>query len=591
MKRTTLLLILTGVLVLIPLLGWGTCLLARAAERQAFEELLEQAPKDIVASMTLEEKVGQVIHIGMAGKRVNAQVIKEIQDYKVGGVILFAANFGTAANLKELNTDLQKLALKANGIPLLISTDQEGGRVLRIGPDGTAQFPGAMALGQTAEPQYAEDVGVVTGYELRKLGVNLVLAPVLDVNNNPRNPVINVRSFGSNPEVVTRMGTALARGLRESLSVPVIKHFPGHGDTDTDSHLALPRIGRDLAALEQTELVPFRAAIQENAEIVMTAHILFGSLDKENPATLSKDIIGNLLRKQLGFDGLVMTDAMEMHAIAKQYTNRVSVKKAFAAGVDIILLTSDGPIVTEMYTSLLRAFQDGELSVDQLNQSVERQIRLKFRRGLFHEHNSQRLAEKARAKEVAEYFQAREERADQVYAATIKKYTDKGTTLNETVSRAAITSLRKEFPGVPPAERANVHALLYSAEMYLKAIELGLPPERVHRMTGASGMYSMLKLRKAGETWLVEIPGDRHVDSYNRLIGILEASPKSAPGKQYAGPTIALHTGNPFLNIRVPKNGAVLASYSPTEESKRALVYRAMLGEPIRQADLTLPPE
>lgn len=590
MKRNTFL-ILTGLLVLLPLLGWGSCLVAREVERQAFEDLLEQTPKEIVAGMSLEEKVGQIIHIGMAGKQIGPRVIKEIQKYRVGGVILFAANFGTAVKLEKLNKGLQKLAIESNGIPLLISTDQEGGRVLRIGPDGTTQFPGAMALGQTGEPQYAEDVGIVTGFELRKLGVNLVLAPVLDVNNNPANPVINVRSFGSNPEVVTQMGTALARGLRQSLSVPVIKHFPGHGDTDTDSHLALPTITRDLPALEKTELVPFRAAIKENAEVVMTAHILFGSLDKDNPATLSKEIIGGLLRDKLGFKGLVMTDAMEMHAISKRYTNRVSVKKAFAAGVDIILLTSDGAIVTEMYTSLLRGFQDGELSVEQLDAAVERQIRLKFRRGLFHRLGSPRLAADPRAKEVAAFFEARENKAQQIYESTIQKYTDKKTTLNESVSRDAISSLRREFAGIPAADRKKVHALLFSQHTYTRAIELGLPPERVTRMRRSSDMYTMLKRRKAGQIWLVEIPGDRHIASYNRLISILESSPKSAPGKQYSGPTIALHTGNPFLKIRVPKNGAVLAAFSPTTASRRALVFRALVGEPVRQADLTLPPE
>ncbi len=591
MKRSTLYLILGAVIVLLPLLSWGAYLVAREVERQEFEEHLEKTPKEIVAAMSLEEKVGQIIHIGMSGKKIGPTVIKEIQKYRVGGVILFAANFGTADRLKKLNQDLQKLAIDSNGIPLLISTDQEGGRVLRIGADGTAQFPGAMALGQTGEPQYAEDVGLVTGFELRELGVNLVLAPVLDVNNNPANPVINVRSFGSNPDIVTTMGTALARGLRKSLSVPVIKHFPGHGDTDTDSHLALPTITRDLPALEETELVPFRAAIKENAEVVMTAHILFGQLDKENPATLSREIIGGLLREKLGFRGLVMTDAMEMHAISKRYTNKVSVKKAFAAGIDIILLTSDGAIVTEMYSSLLRGFQDGELSLERLDAAVERQIRLKFRRGLFHRLDSPRLAAHPRAKDVARHFDEREKSARKLYDETRKKYEDRKTTLNEVVSRDAISSLRKEFEGITAADREKVHALLYSQEAYARAIELGLPKDRVSRMRKPSDMYTMLKRRRAGQIWLVEIPGDRHIASYNRLISILEKSPKSQAGKQYSGRTIALHTGNPFLKIRVPKAGAVLAAFSPTTASRRALVYRALLGEPVRQADLILPPE
>lgn len=591
MNRTTLIFILSGVFLLTPLAGWGACLFARSVEQQAFEELLNETPRGMVAGMSLEEKVGQIIHIGMSGKQVNATVIKEIQKYRVGGVILFKANFGTAERLKKLNADLQKLAIEANGIPLLISTDQEGGRVLRIGPDGTIQFPGAMTIGQAGVAQYAEDIGVVTGHELRELGVNLVLAPVLDVNNNPANPVINIRSFGSNSEIVTDMGIALARGLRKSLSIPTIKHFPGHGDTDTDSHLALPRINRGLEDLEKVELIPFRRAIADDAEIVMTAHILFDSLDKENPATLSKAIIGGLLREKLGFQGLVMTDAMEMHAISKRYTNRVSAKKAFAAGVDIVLLTSDGAIVTEMYNSLLAGFKSGELSVEQLDRSVERQIALKFRRGLFHRHESPRLAAGPRAKDVATYYREREDRAVKLYKDTLAKYTDKGTTLNDTVSQAGVASLRKEFAGIKAEDLPKVHALFFSSEMYNHAVKLGLSRDRIRRIRSTRDFYSMLKKRKAGQTWLVEVPSDRQVNAYNRLIGIMDRSPKSAAGKQYSGQTIALHSGNPFLKIRVPENGAVLSSFSPTAASRRALLDRALSGEPVKQADLTLSPE
>ncbi len=575
--------ILIAALVLVPLLGVGACLVAQEIEERRLQTLLEQTPKDIVSRMSLEEKVGQIIHIGMRGKRLNPLVQREIKDYKVGGVILFAANFGNAKEIQKLCEDLQEKSLEATGIPLFISTDQEGGRVVRVDEDGTVQFPSAMALGQTGNPELAEDAGLVTGYELRKIGINLVLAPVLDVNNNPKNPVINVRSFGSRPELVSEIGTAHARGLRRSLSVPVIKHFPGHGDTDTDSHLALPRIPRDLDALEKTELVPFRKAIGEGAEAVMTAHILFDSLDKENPATLSREIIEGLLRKKLGFDGLVMTDAMEMHAISKRYTNKVSAKKAFAAGADVILLTSDGPIVTEMYDSLLEGFQSGELSVEQLDRAVERQVTLKFRRGLFHKWQAPRTPTDAQLKE---YFANLEDRARQAYENVEAKYAKRGVTLNETISRAGVASLRKAFEGIPAAERDNVHVIFRSGIMRAEARNLGIAPANIYTARRSSDLYLVLKKRKAGEIWIVETD-NAWLSSYNRLVRILEASALD----RYKGQLIALHVGNPFLPMRVPANGAVLASFSPTIESRKALVFRALNGESVPAADLTLPEE
>lgn len=575
--------ILVAAVVLLPLLGVGACLVAQEIEERRLQALLEDTPKDIVAKMSLEEKVGQIIHIGMQGKRLNPLVQREIKQYRVGGVILFAANFGNAKDIEKLCDDLQEKSLEATGIPLFISTDQEGGRVVRVAEDGTVQFPSAMALGQTGNPELAEDAGLVTGYELRKIGINLVLAPVLDVNNNPKNPVINVRSFGSQPELVSEVGTAHARGLRRSLSVPVIKHFPGHGDTDTDSHLALPRIPRDLDALEKTELVPFRRAIGEGAEVVMTAHILFDSLDTENPATLSREIIEGLLRKKLGFEGLVMTDAMEMHAISKRYTNKVSAKKAFAAGADVILLTSDGPIVTEMFDSLLAGFQSGELSMEQLDRAVLRQIELKFRRGLFHKWQAPRTPADAQLKE---HFAQLEQRALQAYENVAAKYARSGLSLNETISRAGVASLRKAFDGIAAAQRDQVRVIFRSGIMRAEARNLGIAPEHIYTANRSSDLYLVLKKRKAGEIWIVETD-NAWLSLYNRLVGILESSALD----RYQGPLIALHVGNPFLAVRVPNNGAVLASFSPTTESRRALVFRALSGEPVRAADITLPEE
>ncbi|HBS06259.1 MAG TPA: beta-glucosidase, partial [Leptospiraceae bacterium] len=228
----------------------ASCVDADAEAEQSLQEMTNR----IVSSMTLEEKVGQLIHIGISGKDMRAGIESEIRKYHPGGVILFGINLGTANQVKNLNQSLQKASLEHTGIPLLISIDQEGGRVVRL--THITQFPGAMAMGQAGDAQMARSVGFVTASELLDFGFNLVLAPVLDINNNPKNPVINTRSYGSNKSTVTQMGLAYMEGVQMAGSIPVIKHFPGHGDTTVDSHHDLPTISKTLDQLKSQELIP-----------------------------------------------------------------------------------------------------------------------------------------------------------------------------------------------------------------------------------------------------------------------------------------------------------------------------------------------
>ena len=246
--------------------------------------LLERLPARIVAGMSLPQKVGQLIHAGIAGKRVDRGARALLLRSHAGGVILFERNLGSPLENRKLTGEMRKLTRAGGGIPPFLSTDQEGGMVSRIGPDATPQFPGAMALGQTEDPELAREVGFRTGYDLRHLGINLMFAPVMDVHFNPDNPVIRTRSFGSDPELVAKMATSHSAGIREARNVPVVKHFPGHGDTDLDSHLALPRVGKTREELAR-DILPFRTAIAAGAEVVMTAHILYTALDVETPAT------------------------------------------------------------------------------------------------------------------------------------------------------------------------------------------------------------------------------------------------------------------------------------------------------------------
>ncbi len=256
--------------------------------------------------------------------------MKLIQHYHVGNIILFSRNVRDAQQLHELTSSLQEIARAAGQhSPLLIAIDQENGMVQRLGADATI-FPGNMALGAVGEEQSACEVALAAGLELRALGMNLNLAPVVDVNNNPANPVIGVRSFGENPQQVARLANAQIRGYHKAGMATCIKHFPGHGDTATDSHLAIPTVPYEMERLERIELVPFKSGIAAGTDLVMTAHIYFPALmgGTHLPATLSAAVVRQLLREQLGFQGIILTDCLEMNAVSET----VGVGKGRSAG-------------------------------------------------------------------------------------------------------------------------------------------------------------------------------------------------------------------------------------------------------------------
>jgi len=534
---------------------------------------LNDVPERIVAEMSLDQKIGQLIHVGIAGKTVDAVTRNDLTKHFVGGVILFAQNLGTEEETTRLNGELQKLAIEASGVPLFISIDQEGGRVVRV---ESIETPGAMAIGQTGNTVYAEDAGFITGYRLKKLGFNLLLAPVLDVNNNPDNPVINTRSFGSDPLTVAAMGNAFAKGVRDVSIVPVIKHFPGHGNTSIDSHLALPRITRTYDELEKTELIPFRSAIYTGAEAVMSAHILFPDLDTEYPATLSKKILGGVLREKLHYDGLILTDAMEMHAISKNFDTGEAAKKAFQAGADIILLTSTGKITRNVFGALKKGFESGELSIEALDRSVKRQVRLKFQRGAFYRTGSPLL----RSDRLKEYFKSTEERTDRLYDDKIAKYGEKG--LNYAVSSDAIRSLRKTFDGIhPQRDFRNIKLFYRTAAIKQHAIEHKIPENRMLSIGSIASLSKLLSTKPKYEIWIVEL-SDQDLPAWNRFVL------SSQKRFDRLAPLVALYSGNPFLPIAVPAEGAVLVSFSPETESLHALFDRSLDEKPVRRAQLIL---
>lgn len=258
-----------------------------------------------------------------------------------GGVILFKRNIESLEQVVGLNTELFELGQGAPA-PFIVSVDQEGGRVARLRGIMT-DVPSMRAVGQAAEndPELPYRLGALMGRELVALGFHWNFAPVVDVDTNPANPVIGERSFSRDPHVVARVGARFLAGMQGAGVAGSAKHFPGHGDTDTDSHHALPRLPHPLARLEEVELVPFRAAVEANVASVMTAHVMFPALDPDEPATLSPAILDGLLRQKLGYDGVVVSDDLEMAAVADRYGVEELVRKGLLAGVDLFLVCHD----------------------------------------------------------------------------------------------------------------------------------------------------------------------------------------------------------------------------------------------------------
>lgn len=328
--------------------------------------------------MSLEDKVGQVFMFGFPGKDPeNARPL--IEDLRAGGIIYFARNTGPVGEVAALSATLQEIALRSGpGIPLFISADQEGGIVCRL-TEGFPVMPGHMALAAAGGPGLVEKVAEAIGTGLRAAGINMNLAPVLDVNDNPDNPVIGIRSFGSSPERVAELGAAYARGLRESGVIPVGKHFPGHGNTSVDSHLNLPVLPHSWDRLERVELFPFRRVISGGLECIMSAHVLFEALDPDRPATLSPKVLVGLLREKIGFSGLIMTDCLEMDAISEYYSGTVrGAVEAFKAGADVLLISHTFEMQKEAYMALCSAVRSGEVPQSRLDESVSRILKLKY---------------------------------------------------------------------------------------------------------------------------------------------------------------------------------------------------------------------
>lgn len=328
----------------------------------------------VISNMSLEDKIGQMILAGVSGTTMDANAKQLINQIHVGGIIFYQNNFETPAQAVQFVNQLK--TGNSSSQPLLLGVDQEGGRVARL-PGGLVNFPLNKQIGQVNNPEFSFKVGTLLGQELKEFGLNLDFAPVLDINSNPNNPVIGDRSFGNDAEIVSKLGVQTMKGIQSQNVITTIKHFPGHGDTSVDSHLDLPVVNKSLKELKELELIPFERAINQGADVVMVAHILLPQLDKANPGTMSKAVMTDLLRKQLGFTGVIITDDMTMGAITEHFDIGQAAVESVKAGSDIILVGHDFQNVVKIISSLKTAVQNGEISEQRLNESLERIIQLK----------------------------------------------------------------------------------------------------------------------------------------------------------------------------------------------------------------------
>ncbi|HYP74622.1 MAG TPA: beta-N-acetylhexosaminidase [Polyangiaceae bacterium] len=308
----------------------------------------------------LETQAARLFTVGFHGQTVSAD-LNLLLRRGVSGVVVFSRNVGEPAEVAATT-----LAIKlAAGRPIVIALDQEGGKVQRL-RRGFSELPTMRALGETRSAPLAREVGALIGRELRAVGFDLNYAPVLDIDTNPDNPVIGSRSFARTPELVSELAIALAQGL-ESVGIAACgKHFPGHGDTQQDSHLALPRLSHSLQRLQQVELRPFAAAVEAGIPALMTAHVVFEPLDPLYPATMSRAVLHRLLREQLRYDGLVVTDDLEMRAIADHYAVEETVVRGLDAGVDQFLCCHTAELAHRAIDAVIHAVESGTVSREQL---------------------------------------------------------------------------------------------------------------------------------------------------------------------------------------------------------------------------------
>ncbi|MDH6670486.1 beta-N-acetylhexosaminidase [Paenibacillus sp. LBL] len=335
----------------------------------------QNAVDKLMSTMTVKEKIGQLVLVGIEGTTPDDTSRKLLKEYHVGGFIFFKDNIESTEQSVQLLNDLKK-ANAANPVPLWLSIDEEGGRVTRF-PDEYVKLPSSGEVGSRQDLELTKNVGGLIARKVSGLGLNMVFAPVLDIDSNPNNPVIGDRSFGTTAEEVSSQGIASMKGIQEKEVVPVVKHFPGHGDTSVDSHLGLPVVEHNLKRLHELELVPFQQAIDDGADVVMVAHLLMKSIDPDTPSSYSKPVITDLLREEMGFDGVVITDDMTMGAVSGNTDVGEASVQSILAGSNIVLIGHEYAQEEAVIQALTEAVDSGVISEELLNDRVRTTLELK----------------------------------------------------------------------------------------------------------------------------------------------------------------------------------------------------------------------
>ena len=325
-----------------------------------------------MAEMTLDEKIGQLFISGMEGTEMTDETAAMIEENALGGVILFQPNLEEPDRSLQLVNDLKKLE-EANDIPLFISVDQEGGQVERL--PGLPSLKSAGEIGEH-DRKFAYENGQLLAELLKAYGMNLNFAPVLDVNSNPNNPVIADRAFGDNAEIVSEMGISMMQGMQDEGVITSVKHFPGHGDTDVDSHEQLPVVNKSRQELEETEFIPFETAVNTGVDMVLMAHIKLPELGIDVPASFSKDAV-DILRDDWHYDGVIITDDLTMGAITENYDMEEVTVDAVKAGVDILMIAHEKELLEAGIEGVKSAVENGEITEDRIDESVQRILKLK----------------------------------------------------------------------------------------------------------------------------------------------------------------------------------------------------------------------
>jgi len=520
-----------------------------------------------LASLSLRQRVGQMVMVWMLGDYTNtrdssfAEVIRWVERDGIGGVSM---SLGTPVEVASKLNELQRRAR----VPLLVSSDLEPalGRLeggvfahYMLDAGGATVFPSNMAIAATGRDSDAYDVGRAIAREGRAVGIHINFAPVVDVNNNPANPVINTRSFGEDPERVARLSALFVRGATDGGQLATAKHFPGHGDTDVDSHVGLPIVGVNLARLDSVELVPFKAAIAAGAALVMTAHIALPAIqgDSTTPATLAPRIITGLLRDTLGFRGVAITDAMTMEGVGKGYTTEQSSVLAVKAGADILLKPSDA---TRAIDAVVAAVERGEISRARIDSAARHILELKARVGLA----ANRIVSLERLREIVG---APEHRA-----------------IAASIARRSLTLLRDRDSLVPVLDTGPTLIVRYAPETELragKAFEAEMRSARRGRATRTSVdvarigpgatrdlLDSVSRMAEAASTVIVTAYV-RRVEGAGR-VAVPQPIASWIDALATRRRVIVVAFGNPYLLGQFPNVGSYLAAYAVTDDLERA---------------------